>query len=90
MPKRLRQHAIEALFAGITKLIDADGHAEMASLGLVPVGAEQAIPPRQVEAEIAVGFARPDRVVDAVHVGGDHDPAQNPVELRGHARRSRD
>ena len=87
--ERLRQHAVKALLAGIAELIDADGHADMAGLRLVAVGSEQAIPPGQVEAEVAVGLARLDRVVDPVHVRGHDDPAQNAVEPRGQRARCR-
>ena len=59
--------------------------ALMACRRLVAVGAEQAIPPRQVEAEVAVGLARGDRVVHAVHVRRHHDPAQHAVEPGRHA-----
>ena len=37
------------------------------------IGAEQAVPPGQVEAEIAVGFADDHGVMHPVHVRGDHE-----------------
>ena len=43
--------------------------------GLAPVGAEQPVPPRQIEAEIAVGLMAHDRMVHAMHVGRDHASA---------------
>ena len=49
------------------------------------VGAEQAVPPGQVEAEVAVGLAPLDRVVDPVHLRRDHEPAQDAVEPAGQA-----
>ena len=58
-------------------------HAFVPAAGCGAVGAEQAVPPGQVEAEIAVGLARHDRVMDAVHLGRDHEPAQHAVEPRG-------
>src|SRR5215471_11465233 len=66
--ERLQQHAIEAEFAGITKLLDTNCHAVVARRRLGAVGAQQTVPPRQVEAEIAVGLAPQDRMMDAMHV----------------------
>ena len=74
---------VEAKLAGVAKLFDADGHAFVADLRLGPVGAQQAIPPRQVEAEIAVGFSRQDRVVNAMHVGRDDEPSQHAIDPAG-------
>ena len=78
----LGQHAIEPLLLRISELVDADGHTDVAGLRLIAVGPEQAVPPGQVEAEVAVGFAGFDRVVDPVHLRGHHDPAQDSVEPR--------
>ena len=75
--------------ARIAELLDADGHALVAGRGLGAVGAEQPVPPRQIEAEIAVGLARHDRVVHAVHVGRHDDPAQHAVEARAAGGRCR-
>ena len=57
----------------------------MAIPRLVAVGAEQPVPPGQVEAEIAVGLARMDRVMHPMHVGRDDQPAHQLVEGRQHA-----
>ena len=57
----------------------ADGHAFVTRARLVAVGAEQTIPPGQVEAEIAVGFIVLDRMVNPVHVRRNQEPAQDPV-----------
>src|SRR5581483_1217692 len=65
----LRQHMVEALLGGVTKLLDANRHAQLSGGGLGAIGAEQSIPPRQIEAEIGVGLFRNDGVMDAVHVG---------------------
>src|SRR5262245_30303729 len=51
--KRLGQHAVKPLLCDLAELLDTDGHAEVASRGLVAVGLEQPIPPRQVEAKVA-------------------------------------
>ena len=66
--QRLPEHAIEPQLARIAEFVDADGHAFMPRSGLRSIGAEQAIPPGQIEAEIAVGFLPVYRVVHAVHV----------------------
>ena len=50
--ERLNQHAIEPEFARLAELFDTDGHRFVSGCWLRPVGAEQAIPPRQVEAEL--------------------------------------
>jgi len=52
----------------------------MTRRGLRTVGAEQAIPPRQVEAEVAVRLVVNDRMVHAMHVRRHDDPAQHAVE----------
>src|ERR1043165_5496932 len=41
----------------------------MAGRGRGPISAEQPVPPGQVEAEVAVGLARRDRMMHQVHVG---------------------
>ena len=48
--------------------------------GLRAIGAEQAIPPGQVEAEIAVGFPSVYRMMDAMHVGRDDDEAKHAIK----------
>jgi hypothetical protein len=60
--------------------VDADCHAGMPGTGLCAVGTEQPIPPRQIEAEIAVGLGRLDRVMDPVHLRRNDDHAQKPVD----------
>ena len=52
---------------------------------LRPIGAEQVIPPGQVEAEIAVGLAYDDRMMHPVHIRRHNDPAQHSVEPGRHA-----
>ena len=44
--ERLRQHVIKSLLAQVSKLLDADGHAEVTCLGLGAIGPEYPIPPR--------------------------------------------
>ena len=81
--KGLPQHAIETQFSGIAELLDSDRHGLVAGLRLGPIGAEQTIPPGKIEAEIAVGLGRQDRMVHAVHVGRDDQPAYHPVRRCG-------
>jgi hypothetical protein len=70
-------------FPRLPELLDAGHHARMAQGRLRPIGAEQAIPPRQVEAKIAVSFAPVDRMMHTVHVRCDHDPTQHAIETGG-------
>src|SRR5512132_4610146 len=81
-PEGLQQHAIEPEFAGITELLDTNRHGVVAGRGLGAVGAQQTVPPRQVEPEIAVGLAPQDRMMDAMHVWRHHKPAQDPIDCR--------
>ncbi len=65
---------------GITKLRQSDGHVLMAFDRLSAIGAEQPVPPGQIEAEIAVGFADDHGVMHPVHVRGDHEISQYAVK----------
>ena len=82
--KRLRQQPIDAQLARIAKDRDADGHAVVAGFGHGTIGAEQTIPPWQIEAEIAVGLTAQDGVVHPMHVGRHHQPTQQAVERGRH------
>src|SRR2546425_8719434 len=66
--KRLKQHPIDSQLARITKLFDADRHAQVAGRGLISVGSEQAVPPREVEPKVTIGLHHQDRVVHAMHI----------------------
>src|SRR5262245_18667742 len=66
-PERLEQHAIEPELARIAELLDADRHGVVPGRRLRAVGAEQAIPPRQIEPKITVGLVREYRVMHSVH-----------------------
>jgi hypothetical protein len=57
----------------------------MALRGLGPIGAEQPVPPWEIEAEVAVGLGPNDGMVDAVHVGRHHQPADQGIDGRRHA-----
>jgi hypothetical protein len=48
--------------------------------GLDPVGPEETVPPRQVEAEVAVGLDWMHGVVRSVHVRSHDQPAQDAVQ----------
>ncbi len=79
-PKRLHQHAMEKQFLRIAELLDANGHAVVTAFGLSAIGSEQAIPPGQIEAEVAVSLAAHDGVMDAVHIRRDHKPSQPALD----------
>src|SRR3990167_6655845 len=55
--KRNHQHSVEAagLFR-VAEIADADGHFFMTLFRLVLIRAEEAVPPRKIEAEFTVGF----------------------------------
>ena len=61
------------------KLFKTDRHTFMARLRLISISSSYAIPPRKIEAEIAVGFPRNDRVVNAVHVRSYNEKAQDSI-----------
>ena len=79
--QRLPEHAIEPQLPRLAKAIDAKRHAVMPQSGLVTVGAEQAIPPGDIEAVVAFGFAPIDRVVHAMHIRRDDKKAQHSIDL---------
>src|SRR6516165_11757056 len=82
-PKWLQQHPVEPQLAGLAELLNANNHPFMAGGGLIAIGAEQAIPPRQVEAEIAVGLIHDDRVMHAMHFRRDYQPSQIAIDTGG-------
>ena len=65
--------------------MDTDHHALVPQPRLIPVGAEDAVPPGQAEAEVAVGLVVLHRVMHAVHVRRHQQPAQHPVHPPGQA-----
>ncbi len=52
----------------------------MTGFGLSAVGAEEPVPNREVESEIAVGFGSDNGVVHTMHVRCDDQPAKQPLE----------
>jgi hypothetical protein len=78
--KRLKYHAIYPEVLRIAELLDADRHRFVSGSGLRSVGTEEAVPPRQVESKITIGLTHKDRMMDAMHVGRHHEPAQNAVD----------
>ena len=54
----------------------------MAGCRLSAVGTEKTVPDRQVESEVAVGFWPEDRVMNAMHVGRNHQPAKDSLQAR--------
>src|SRR5215210_9502856 len=81
--KWLKQHPVETELRGVAELRQPKCHSLMAGFRLGPVGAEQAVPPGQIEPEVAIGLASFDRVVNAMHLRGDDKPAQNLVDPCG-------
>ena len=65
---------------GLAKLRQTDSHAFMAFGRLSQVGAEQAVPPGQVEAIVAVGLADDHGMMHPVHVGGDNGVSQYAIK----------
>ena len=59
-----------------TEGIHADGHGSVTHIRLCPVCTKEAIPPGQVEAEVARRLLIADRVVNPMHVGRDDQPPQ--------------
>src|SRR6266516_7905540 len=66
LAERLQQHAVEAQLGSLAKLLDADRHRIVAGYRLRPVGAEHAVPPGQIEAEIAVGLGHRHGVLPSI------------------------
>ena len=62
-------------FPLIAELIDADDHVRMTKSRLSTVSPEEAIPPRQVEAEVAICLAPVYRVVNPMHLRCDDNGA---------------
>src|SRR6185295_15453842 len=81
----LGQHAVEPKLKRVAELLNTDRHLLMTRRRLGFVGAEQAIPPRQVETKVTVGLAHQDRVVNAMHVRRDDKPPQHAIDPRGDA-----
>ena len=78
--KGLNEHSVEPQIAVRTELFEADCHVLVSDEWLSSVGSEQPVPPRKVEAEIAVGFIRTHRVVHAVHVRRYDDSAHEAID----------
>ena len=76
----LQKHAVEPQLARVAEGGDADRHAVMPEGRLCAVGAEQAIPPRHVEAEVAAGFPPVDRMVNTVYVRRHHYKTETSIE----------
>lgn len=79
--KGQQQHMEQVVLPRVAELGEADGHFFMTEDRLGAVGAEDAVPPGEVESEIAVCFADGDRVMHPVHIRGDHQQPEIPVEF---------
>src|SRR5262249_5862272 len=80
--ERLRQQAIHAQLPWIAKDRQPHRHARVPRFRRRAISPEHAIPPRQIEAEVAVGLEAQDGMVHAVHVGRHNHKAQQAVEPR--------
>ena len=77
--ERKDQEARQGKPLWIAELGQPDRHIRVPFFGLVFVGSEQPVPPGQVEAEIAVGLADDDRVMDPVHVRRNNNEPEHTV-----------
>ncbi len=82
MQDRLDEQAVQRAVGGIAKDAEPQRHRPMAVAGLRPVGPEQPVPQRQIEAVVAVGLVAVDRMVHPVHVRGDDQPADERIDPR--------
>ena len=69
----------------VAELFQTKRHSEMPFVRAGLIGAEEAIPPGQVEPEVAIGLWGYHRMVNAVHVGGNHNPAEKALDQLRHA-----
>src|SRR5690554_4683139 len=76
------QQLQQGLFSLGAEALEADRHAALVLPWRRCVAAEDAVPERQVEAVVAVGFRSPCGMMDAVHRWRDDQPAQAPVQRR--------
>ena len=77
---RQKEHPRKAVHLPlVSKLFQADGHPLMALFRLPSISAEKEIPPRQIEAEVAVCLAHQNGVVDAVHIWRHKEYPQHTV-----------
>lgn len=70
-------------FVRVTKVAQSDSHSFMACGGRLFVCPEQAIPPWEIETEIAVGLISNDRVMDPMHFRGDNQETEYFVQSMG-------
>ena len=55
-PRQTPEHVVESLLSRFSELPNANGHAVVSRCWLIAVGPKHPIPPRQIEAEVAVGL----------------------------------
>ena len=79
--KRHEQHMEQVVLSWFTKLCEPYRHFFMPHNRLCPVCAEDAVPPGEVESEIAVCFADGDRMVHPVLVRRDNQQSEVLIEL---------
>ena len=60
-------------------MAEADGHPFVSGSRLIPIGAENPVPPGQVKSEIAVGFPNDHRMMHPVHFRGHHEKTEHSI-----------
>jgi hypothetical protein len=75
------QQAKQGDLPQVPELSKTDHHTLVAIGGLIFVRSEKPIPPRQIEAEIAVCLTDDHRVVDPVHIRRHHQQPQQTVDF---------
>ena len=77
---------MQTQFALVTELLDPESDSVVPRGRFSAIGAEEAVPNREIETEIAVRFLTQNGVVNAVHIGRDHDRAQQRFEEVGNVK----
>ena len=78
--KRLDKKTEQSKPLRVAVLLETDVHIQVTFFGLWAIGSANTIPPRKIETEITVGFAHDRRMVDAMHIGGNQEKAQQAVK----------
>jgi hypothetical protein len=61
-------------------MAESDGHIFMPSHRLGTIGSQEAIPPGKIKPKVAIGLSNNYRMVDPVHLRGDDEKAQDPID----------
>lgn len=65
----------QAITRGVANVLYIDGHFSVAGIGLLLIGAEQPIPPWQIETDVVVGFLNSNGVMYPAPIRRGHQPA---------------